>query len=181
VEPGLPIPVVITAFADKSFTFIMKTPPATILIKKAAGIQKGSAEAPYRQGRQDHPAQCEEIAKAKMPDLTAADIDAAVVPSPAPPAAWASPWRACNHGESLSKRVQALRAKVDRNKAYPLTEALTLVKECATAKFDESIDVAVNLGVRCQEVRPAGSRFRGAAGRYRQDRSRCRVRPGRKG
>ena len=47
----------------------------------------------------------------------------------------------------LSKRVQALRAKVDRNKVYPLTDALSLVKECATAKFDESIDVAVNLGV----------------------------------
>jgi large subunit ribosomal protein L11 len=54
LEPGLPIPVVITAFADKSFTFVMKTPPATILIKKAAGITKGIAEAPYRQGRQDY-------------------------------------------------------------------------------------------------------------------------------
>jgi hypothetical protein len=54
LEPGLPIPVVITAFADKSFTFIMKTPPATILIKKAAGIRR-VRQAAYRQGRQDHP------------------------------------------------------------------------------------------------------------------------------
>jgi len=53
LEPGLPIPVVITAFADKSFTFVMKTPPATVLIKKAAGIQKG-CQATHRQGRQDH-------------------------------------------------------------------------------------------------------------------------------
>ena len=67
MEKGLPIPVVITAFSDKSFTFIMKTPPATILIKKAAKIEKGSARA-----------QAEEIAKAKEPDLTAADLDAAV-------------------------------------------------------------------------------------------------------
>jgi ribosomal protein L11 len=54
LEPGLPIPVVITAFADKSFTFVMKTPPATILIKKAAGIRR-VRQAAYRQGRQDHP------------------------------------------------------------------------------------------------------------------------------
>lgn len=78
VEPGLPIPVVITAFADKSFTFIMKTPPATILIKKAAKIQKGSAR-PHTEkvGKITH-AQAEEIAKTKAPDLTAADMDAAV-------------------------------------------------------------------------------------------------------
>ena len=55
VEPGLPLPVVITAFADKSFTFIIKTPPATVLIKKAIKLDKGSAEAADRQGRQDHP------------------------------------------------------------------------------------------------------------------------------
>jgi large subunit ribosomal protein L11 len=92
LEPGLPIPVVITAFADKSFTFIMKTPPATVLIKKAAGSTR-VREAAYRQGRQDHRAQAEEIAKTKMPDLTAADWTPPCVPSPVPPAAWASPWR----------------------------------------------------------------------------------------
>ena len=54
VEPGLPLPVVITAFADKSFTFIIKTPPATVLIKKAIKLDKGSANAAHRQGRQDH-------------------------------------------------------------------------------------------------------------------------------
>ena len=70
MEKGLPIPVVITAFADKSFTFIMKTPPATILIKKAAKIQKGSAR--------PHTNKVGKIAKAKEPDLTAADLDAAV-------------------------------------------------------------------------------------------------------
>lgn len=78
VEPGLPIPVVITAFADKSFTFIMKTPPATILIKKAAKIQKGSARPHTEKVGKITRAQAEEIAKTKAPDMTAADMDAAV-------------------------------------------------------------------------------------------------------
>lgn len=78
VEPGLPIPVVITAFADKSFTFIMKTPPATILIKKAVKIQKGSARPHTEKVGKITRAQAEEIAKTKAPDLTAADMDAAV-------------------------------------------------------------------------------------------------------
>ena len=78
MEPGLPIPVVITAFADKSFTFIMKTPPASILIKKAAKIEKGSKTPQSDKVGKLTRAQAEEIAKMKMPDLTAADLDAAV-------------------------------------------------------------------------------------------------------
>ena len=78
MEPGLPIPVVITAFADKSFTFVMKTPPASILLKKAAGLQKGSAKAHTDKVGKLTRAQCEAIATQKMPDLTAADMDAAV-------------------------------------------------------------------------------------------------------
>ncbi|MZQ07258.1 50S ribosomal protein L11, partial [Escherichia coli] len=76
--PGLPVPVVITAFADKSFTFVMKSPPATVLIKKAAGIQKGSAKPHTDKVGKITRAQAEEIAKAKNADLTAADLDAAV-------------------------------------------------------------------------------------------------------
>jgi large subunit ribosomal protein L11 len=78
LEPGLPIPVVITAFADKSFTFITKTPPASILIKKAAKIEKGSSKPHTDKVGKITRAQAEEIAKTKMPDLTAADLDAAV-------------------------------------------------------------------------------------------------------
>jgi len=78
MEPGLPIPVVITAFADKSFTFIMKTPPATILIKKAAKIDKGSPRPHTDKVGKITRKQAEEIATTKMPDLTAADMDAAV-------------------------------------------------------------------------------------------------------
>jgi large subunit ribosomal protein L11 len=78
MEPGLPIPVVITAFADKSFTFIMKSPPATVLIKKAAKITKGSAKPHTDKVGSVTRAQLEEIAKTKGKDLTAADMDAAV-------------------------------------------------------------------------------------------------------
>ena len=78
VEPGLPVPVVITAYSDKSFTFIMKTPPASILIKKAAKVQKGSGVPHTNKVGKITRAQAEEIAKTKMPDLTAADMDAAV-------------------------------------------------------------------------------------------------------
>ena len=78
IEPGLPIPVVITAFADKSFTFVMKSPPATILIKKAAGIQKGSPKPHTDKVGKSTKAQCEEIAKVKVKDLTAGDVEAAI-------------------------------------------------------------------------------------------------------
>jgi len=78
LEPGLPIPVVITAFSDKSFTFIRKTPPTSILIKKAAGIAKGSPRPQTDKVGSITRAQIEEIAKTKEPDLTAADLEAAV-------------------------------------------------------------------------------------------------------
>jgi large subunit ribosomal protein L11 len=78
MEAGLPLPVVITAYADKSFTFIMKTPPASVLIRKAAKIEKGSARPHTDKVGKITRAQAEQIAKLKMPDLTAADLDAAV-------------------------------------------------------------------------------------------------------
>lgn len=78
VEPGMPIPVVITAYADKSFTFVMKTPPATFLIKKAAGVQKGSSKPHTDKVGKLTRAQAEQIATTKRADLTAADMDAAV-------------------------------------------------------------------------------------------------------
>jgi len=78
MEQGMPIPVVITVYSDKSFTFIRKTPPASILLKKAAGIQKGSAIPHTNKVAKVNRAQLEEIAKTKMADLNANDIDAAV-------------------------------------------------------------------------------------------------------
>jgi large subunit ribosomal protein L11 len=78
LEKGLPIPVVITVYADRSFTFIMKTPPAAVLIRKAIGIEKGSGTPNTAKVGKITRAQLEEIAKTKTPDLTAADLDAAV-------------------------------------------------------------------------------------------------------
>jgi len=77
-EPGLKLPVVITAFADKSFTFILKSPPATVLLKKAAKIDKGSAKAHVDKVGKVTLEQLEEIAKMKMKDLNAADLAGAV-------------------------------------------------------------------------------------------------------
>jgi len=78
VEKGLPIPVVITVYTDRSFTFVMKTPPASILLKKAAGIQSGSGRPSTEKVGTVTREQLEEIAKTKEPDLTAASLDAAV-------------------------------------------------------------------------------------------------------
>lgn len=78
VEPGLPIPVVITVYSDRSFTFITKTPPAAVLLLKAAGVKKGSGTPNTAKVGKVNRAQLEEIANMKTPDLTAADLDAAV-------------------------------------------------------------------------------------------------------
>ncbi|RCL45142.1 MAG: 50S ribosomal protein L11 [Candidatus Thioglobus sp.] len=78
LEKSMPVPVVITVYNDRSFTFIMKTPPASILLKKAAGLQKGSGTPNTNKVGKVTRAQLEDIAKTKEPDLTAADLDAAV-------------------------------------------------------------------------------------------------------
>ena len=78
LEKGMPVPVVITVYNDRSFTFITKTPPASILLKKAAGLGKGSGRPNTDKVGKVNRAQLEEIAKTKMPDITAADMDAAV-------------------------------------------------------------------------------------------------------
>ena len=78
MEPGLPIPTVITVYSDRSFTFVTKTPPAPVLLKKAAGIKSGSGRPNTEKVGTVTRAQLEEIAKTKEPDMTAADMDAAV-------------------------------------------------------------------------------------------------------
>jgi len=78
MEPGLPIPVVITVYSDKSFTYIKKTPPAAVLLKKIAGIKSGSARPNTEKVAKVTRAQLEEVATQKWPDLTASDMDAAV-------------------------------------------------------------------------------------------------------
>jgi large subunit ribosomal protein L11 len=78
LEKGLPTPVVITVYSDRSFTFILKTPPASVLLRKALGIEKGSGTPNTQKIGKVTRKQLEEIAKKKMPDLTAGDLDAAV-------------------------------------------------------------------------------------------------------
>lgn len=78
IEPGLPTPVVITVYSDRSFTFVTKTPPAAVLLKKAAGIKSGSGEPNKNKVGTVTREQLEEIAKTKEPDMTAGDLDAAV-------------------------------------------------------------------------------------------------------
>jgi large subunit ribosomal protein L11 len=78
MENGLPIPVIITVYSDRSFTFITKTPPAAVLLRKAAGVPKGSGEPNTKKVGKVNREQLEEIVRAKEPDLTAADMDAAV-------------------------------------------------------------------------------------------------------
>ena len=78
MEVGMVMPVVVTVYNDRSFTFVIKTPPASILLKKSLGIEKGSGTPNTKKVGKVSRQQLEEIAKAKMPDLTAADLDAAV-------------------------------------------------------------------------------------------------------
>jgi len=78
MEAGMPVPVIITVYNDRSFTFIKKTTPAAVLLRKAAGVKKGSGTPNTEKVGKVTRAQLEEIAKAKEPDLTAADMDAAV-------------------------------------------------------------------------------------------------------
>ena len=78
LEKGLPIPVIITVYSDRSFTFIMKTPPASVLIRKAIGIEKGSGAPNTAKVGKITRKQIEEVATTKQPDLTAADLEAAV-------------------------------------------------------------------------------------------------------
>ncbi len=78
IEAGMPVPVVISVYSDRSFTFVTKTPPAAVLLKKAAGIKKGSGTPNSNKVGKVSRAQLEEIARIKEPDLNAADLDAAV-------------------------------------------------------------------------------------------------------
>ena len=147
MEPGLMLPVVITAFADKSFTFILKTPPATVLIKKAIKLEKGSGKPQLRQGRQAHPrpARRDRQDEDEGPDRRRSRCRGQ-------DHCRLGPFDGRHGGRglnmaNLTKRQKALAGKVDSTKLYPIDDALALVKECATAKFDESIDVAVQLGI----------------------------------
>ncbi|TRZ03252.1 hypothetical protein DNTS_011983 [Danionella cerebrum] len=129
MEPGLPTPVIITVYSDRSFTFETKSTPASVLLKKAAGLTSGSARPNTVKVGTVTRAQLEEIAKTKQADLTAADLDAAV------------------RTIAGSARSMGLNVEVEAGKAYNFEEAAKLLAELSTVKFTESFDISVNLGV----------------------------------
>ncbi len=142
LEKNLPTPVMITVYSDRSFTFIIKTPPASVLIRKAIGIEKGSGTPNTNKVGKITRKQLEDIAKIKQPDLTAADLEAAVhTIAGTARSAWALTWRACDMA-IVAKRVERPgRSKIHPGKPYSIDEALGLVQEFATAKFNETVDV----------------------------------------
>jgi large subunit ribosomal protein L1 len=143
-EEGLIIPVVITVYQDRSFSFITKTPPASVLLKKAAGIIKGSGEPNKTKVGQVTREQVVEIAKTKKPDLNAVDLEGAMKTIEGTARSMGLKKRIMGH--KGKKYCQAIE-KVDRSKLYELEEGLNLVIGNAFAKFNETIEVATRLGV----------------------------------
>ena len=142
----MPIPVTITVFSDKSFTFEMKTPPASYFLKKAAKLRVGS-KAPGRDfagsvthgpGARDRRSEDEGPERQRHRGRDAADRGLRALDG--------HRGEGVSHG-NLAKRYKKAREGIDPRKAYPLDEAVKLVKARATAKFDETIEVAINLGV----------------------------------
>ena len=147
MEPGLPIPCVITVYQDRSFTFITKTPPASVLLRKIAGIEKGS-DVPNAK---------------KVGTVTREQLEEVAAPEDAGPEHRRRRRRGSHHrrkrsqhgtgigGGALmaqrSRRLKAIRERIDRGKLYDVSEALALLKDMASVKFSESVDVSVNLGV----------------------------------
>ncbi len=148
LEPGMPIPVVITAFGDRTFTFVTKTPPNTYFLKKAAGITKGTTT-PGKGAMVGRVTmtQLREIAETKMKDMNANDVDAAVRMLTG-----SAPLDGPQRGGGLipmahDKRLKASYAAIDTAKLYPLDEAIAVVKSHAKAKFDETVEFSMNLGI----------------------------------
>ena len=177
-DAGTVIPVVITVYEDRSFTFITKSPPAAVLIKQALSLEKGSAE-PHRDkvGRitQD---QLRQIAEKKMKDLNANDVDAAAkIIAGTARSMGVEVVLMAKHGKTYEDAKQ----RFDREREYSPAEAIALVKQLARVKFNESVEVHVRTGLN---VRHADEQLRGhdrAAQRPRQGRQDRRLRPGRQG
>ena len=172
-QAGMIIPVEITVFEDRTFTFVTKTPPASFLIKRALGIESGSKEPNRNKVGKLTQAQIREIATTKMPDLNANDIDHAmkIIAGTARSMGVEVAYDA-QHG----KRFRALAAAFDRDELYDASEAAAIVKKNANAKFNETIEIHIRLGVDPEEVRSERARHGQLAARYRADGARHRVR-----
>ncbi len=159
LEKGLPTPVVITVYNDRSFTFVTKTPPAAVLLKKAAGVKSGSGRPNTEKVGTVTDAQIQEIAETKAADMTGADIEAMKRSIAGTARSMVPSGRGVNKMAKLTKRMRVIREKVDVTKEYEINEAVALLQELATAKFVESVDVAVNLGI---DARKSDQNVRGA-------------------
>ena len=136
-QDGLIIPVVITVYVDRSFTFIMKTPPVSVLLKRAIGLAKGSGEPNKTKVGKITKAQIKDIALLKMPDLNTTKIDSTIrmVEGTA-----RNMGHRCYGVRGLyEQKTDELKKKVDAAKNYSLSAGAALIKEVAKAKFDESV------------------------------------------
>ena len=155
-DAGTIIPVEITVFEDRSFTFITKTPPAAVLIRQAIGIDKGSGEPHMNKVGTISQAQIRAIAEQKMPDLNANDLDAAskIIAGTARSMGVDVKRLIVARGRRYREQYE----KVDRDRQYDPAEAIALIKEVASAKFDETVELHIRLGVN---VRHAEEQLRG--------------------
>ncbi len=179
-EKNTPIPVVITIYADRSFTFEMKTPPMSYFLKQAAKIQSGS-KAPGRDvAGKVTKAQVREIAEKKMKDLNCDTVEAAMKMVEGSARSMGLQVAGVTI-MAVGKKLAKAREGIDREHLYSLTEAVKMVKERVSAKFDETIEIAMNLGVDPRPRRPDGPRRRHPAERHRPHLARRRVRARREG
>ena len=153
-DAGTIIPVEITVFEDRSFTFITKTPPAAVLIKQAIGIEKGSGEPNREKVGTISRDQVRQIAETKLPDLNAHDVDQAMKIIEGTARSMGVDVGMSKHG----KRYRELREQIDRTREYPPAEAVSTVKAMQSAKFTEAVEVHIRLGVN---VRHADQQVRG--------------------
>ena len=153
-ENGRIIPVEITVFEDRSFTFITKTPPAAVLIKEALGLESGSGEPNRHKVGRLTQAQLRSIAETKMPDLNARDVDEAMKVIAGTARSMGVETDMTRARQALSRRARA----IDREQAYTPLAALRLLKETPAAKFDETVEVHFRLGLN---VRHADEQLRG--------------------
>ena len=161
MEPGMPVPVVITAYGDRTFSFITKTPPNTYFLKKAAGIQKGTTT-PGKGAAVGKvtTSQLREIAATKMKDMNANDVEGAVSMLTGSCLS-DGPDRGGGLIHGTEEAPGGQYKAVDLTKSYDLGAAIALVKSNATAKFDDTIEISMNLGI---DPRHADQMVRGLVG-----------------
>ena len=175
-EPdGMIIPALVTIYSDRTFTFITKTPPASELLKRAAGIVKGSAEPNRNKVGKVTRKQVEEIAKTKLPDLNTTSLDSAVRTVMGTARNMGLEVRRVGETQwrkKTGKNIEKARKLVEA-RPYKLGEAAETHQEGHFVKFDETVELVVNLGIDPEAFGPDGARHGRAAARTGKDPSAC--------